>query len=247
MAKKSSAGVIVALLGAGIVGYIALAPSTSTAAPVKPSGSGGPAPGPLPGPASVPSGSCQLDANIDPALRAEVNAALNSTTLSPADYEGVAQTADQAGYPMAATCLRQKGAAVKVQQQVNLDTKGGMPFTIRQGDFPATLALYYTGNPQRFHDLEQLNPQLGSIQTINGVSNYYNAAGQPTWIPGTQILIPKSWDPLSKPIPPVATGEGQSPMIVSGQVAGTGPDTSGGDPFSQFLSALQGTPASGGF
>lgn len=242
MAKKTSPGLIAAALGGlGLVGYLALSPSTATAAPAKPKpgGSGG---GGAPPPTPTPGGACQLDANLPNDLRAQFSAALNSTTLSPADYEGLAQDADM-DYPMTAACLRQKGKAVKVQQQVNLDTLGGMPFTIRQGDIPYLLAQYYTGNPARFPDLATLNPKLGPLTTTNGVSNY------PGWQVGVSILIPKSWDPLSKPIPPVATGGGAAPAPTpTGTIAGVNGDTSGqpNDAFSQFMNALQGVPPTGG-
>ena len=248
MPKKSPvAGIALGVVGLAALAYVISSPSTATAGTTgkKPLPGGtnpslpGPKPVPAPTPIPTPSGQCQLDDNIDPTLRAQIVSALNATNLTPADYEQTAVMADQANLPKAAACLRQKEAQVQAQQQAIINARGGWPFTIRMGDIPSGLAAYYTGNGARFHELEALNPQLGSIQTVNGVSNYYSASGQPTWVPGAQILIPASWNPLSRPLPPVAPGGGPAPAPTpSGSVAGTTPDASGiwGD----ILSALSG-------
>lgn len=74
-------------------------------------------------------------------------------------------------------------------------TASDMPFVVRVGDRPYGLALYYTGNGSRMFELAQKNPQMGSLQSVNGVSTYSG------WKPGLAILIPAGWHPQEKPLP----------------------------------------------
>lgn len=209
MAKKS-AGIalgLAAALGIGLLAFGASPAKADTKGGGAPPGGGG---GALPGGGGIPPAGdkgCVMDANIPPDVRSQVQLALSSPGLTKADYDQLAQTTAAAGYPMAAACLTQKGNAVAIQQQNDVNIHGGMPFTIRTGDIPYLLAQYYTGVPARFRELEPLNPQLGPL--TNGPSpvdpnltiSYY-----PGWQVGTQILIPKAWNPLAKPLPPPATG-----------------------------------------
>ena len=131
-----------------------------------------------------------------------------------------------AGYPKAAACLKKRAEEVrkKAGSQTSppplpgqtppipggatpipggglpgpaMPAGGGdMPFTIRSGDRPYGLAIYWTGNGARFQELGALNPNLGQLVTKNGVTNYEH------WQVGVGIKIPSSWDPWKKPNPP---------------------------------------------
>lgn len=77
----------------------------------------------------------------------------------------------------------------------------GAPFFIRSKpgggkDTPATLAQYYTGVTDRFHEIEQASSgaQGPSVGPLNG-------AGGPNWNVGTGITLPASWQPYSRPLP----------------------------------------------
>lgn len=154
---------------------------------------------------------CTVESNIPDSLKATVSAFLQKSGLGPADYTQIANAAQAAGFPLLAGCLRQKGAQLNSQLGVEVAAKGGMPFVIRYGDIPYNLAQYYTGAGSRFHELEPLNPQIGSLVTVNGVSNYSH------WAPGVQILIPVAWNPLSKPLPaPLTGGGGAAPVANTG-------------------------------
>ena len=70
-----------------------------------------------------------------------------------------------------------------------------MLFTLRAGDRPEGLAGFFTRNPARFHELEPINPHLGSY-------NSQTVPPYPGWAAGVVIGIPEVWDPYNKPVPP---------------------------------------------
>lgn len=72
-------------------------------------------------------------------------------------------------------------------------------FTIRAGDYPSALAAYYTGQPLRFKELPTLNPHLGPLQTVGGVSSY------PGWQVGVIIQLPASWNAHERVLPKPGT------------------------------------------
>lgn len=180
-----------ALLVLGAVAALAAIGSSASASESGGSGGGGGGGG---------GGDGCVDPSMPAKLREEVEKALAVDDLAPADYEKLAAAMKRAGYPMAAKCLSQKAKDRRAELEAELARLGGMPHVIRTGDIPSIMARYYTGDPMRFRDLPALNPQIGTLKTVNGVSNY------PGWIVGRQILIPASWNPLDKPLPPPATG-----------------------------------------
>ena len=211
MAKKSSAGLLVGLValagGAFLLSGTATAETLPKPAP-KPSGTPAPVPTPTPvvppmPPASPlrPDGTCAFDPGVPAPLQAQVNNALASTTLTQASYEDLATKADAAGFPQTAQCLRLKGQQQMLAQQTQLEQLGGMPFVIQTGDTPYGLAKYYLGGYPTVAQVQEIGPPLNQIGTLqpdqNGVYNF------PGWIPGTQVLIPKDWNPLAKPLPAV--------------------------------------------
>jgi len=142
-----------------------------------------------------------MDEGIPVELRADLEVAFKATDLLPADYREISGIMEASGYPKMAACFL--GLADKRFAELSkvVDKQGGLPFTIRQGDIPSLLAVYYTGDAARFRDLGgSLNKNIGKLKTVNGVSNYEG------WKVGTAILIPKSWNPLDKPLPPTANG-----------------------------------------
>jgi hypothetical protein len=149
----------------------------------------------------LPPGLCEMDADLPPALKQQVLQSISATAgLAPLDYENLAAVLEAGGYPKAAACVRKRGKEVRTAQETTIATRGGLPHVVRTGDIPYLMAKYYTGVPGRFRELKDLNPQMGPLRTIDGVSNYQN------WAPGLEILIPKSWNPLAKPVPAPATG-----------------------------------------
>lgn len=184
------------LLLGGLAALAAVGISSTASAST---GSGGGAGGK---PTGDPDDESCYDAHLPADIRAQIEQMLSSTKLTQAEYEQAAAAASAGGFPKAAACLRQRGKDRRAAAELELQQKGGMPHVIRYGDIPSMMANYYTGSPQRFKELGPLNPQIGQLKTVNGVTNYTN------WAPGVQILIPKAWNPLDKPVPPPASGGG---------------------------------------
>lgn len=188
------------VVGAGLA---ALAAASTSKAEEKPSGPFPPPPPPPP----PPTGKTPFEMCVDPGMPAslvdEARAAFDPAqqkNMRPADFEALAKIFEDGGYPIMAECIAKIGREKSLAAKAELERLGGMPHTIRMGDIPSLMAVYYTGVASRFKELGPLNPQIGALKTVKGVTNYER------WIPGTEILIPKSWKPLDKPIPPVATG-----------------------------------------
>lgn len=150
------------------------------------------APAPAPEGPKLPEGlkDC-IDEAMPEELVVELVAAWESTTLTVLNFAEIASVLATDGWPKAAACF-----ARKAEQLV--EKAGGLPHVIRSGDIPSLMAAYYTGDGSRFKELGKLNKKLGKLVTVNGVTNYQK------WVVGTEILIPASWKPLSKPVPPVA-------------------------------------------
>lgn len=232
MAAKAALGLL-ALAGLGLIVFGGTAKASN-------GGAGNAASNGLPGLAG-----CDVESNIPADLKATISQFLTKPGLTPADYTQMASAAQNAGYPKLAACLNQKATQVGNNAAAQVAAQGGMAFVIRYGDIPSHLADYYTGNATRWPELGPLNPQIGSVQTVNGVTNYSH------WNVGTQILIPKAWNPLQKPLPAPLSGSGSAP---SGSAAGTPIDISGAiNTISDIGSALlngvglgsQGTPLPG--
>lgn len=147
-----------------------------------------------------------LDDSMPADMKAKVRELLSMTSVTPTDLETAALAAETGGFPKAAACLRKRAQEKRASAELEVAAKGGMPFQIRYGDIPFRLAQYYTGDGVRFKELGPLNPQIGQLRTVNGVTNYEN------WRPGLNILIPSAWNPLAKPIPaPLGGGSSSSP------------------------------------
>lgn len=189
------------VVGAGLVALAATSSAQAKPAQPGPKGPLGPPeiePPDQGGPASA------FDRCVDPgmpdALKLEAQKAFAAKTLMPADYEGLSEVFASSGYPIMAECIAKLGRDKAASMKAEVARRGGLPHVIRQGDIPSLMATYYTGSAMRFKEFGPLNPQIGSLKTVNGVTNYTK------WIPGTEILIPAAWNPLDKPIPPVARG-----------------------------------------
>ena len=142
-----------------------------------------------------------MDDGIPFELRADLEVAFKATDLLPADYREISGIMEASGYPKMAACFAKLADKRFAELSKVVDKQGGLPHTIRTGDIPSLLATYYTGDAARFRDLGgSLNKNLGKLKTVNGVSNYEG------WKVGANILIPKSWNPLDKPLPPTAKG-----------------------------------------
>lgn len=188
------------IIGLGLLGALGAFALFSGSASASPSGG-------TPGGGTKPNGQgdyCDFDTGVPANVRTEANKLLAQLQQHPALIENaraMADAADQGGYPKLAACLRGAAQAAFNQAQLDMAAKGGMDFTVRYGDIPYHLAEYYTGTGSRFSELKALNPQMGPLVTVSGVSNYQN------WAPGLKILIPASWAPLDKPLPvPLSTG-----------------------------------------
>lgn len=149
-----------------------------------------------------PAGDECIDDHMPPDMKQQVKELLANKKITPADLELAGNAAEANGFPKAAKCLRKRAKDKRAAAEAEVINKGGMPHIIRYGDIPSIMANYYTGDPLRFKELGPLNPQIGPLKTVNGVTNYQN------WRPGLEILIPKSWNPLDKPVPPPASGGG---------------------------------------
>lgn len=145
---------------------------------------------------------CEVEADLPADLKHTIEQALNAKGFGPQDFQHLADTVEHAGYPKTAACIRLKAKGKANTAAVEVTARGGMPFVIRYGDIPSHIADYYTGQPMRWKELGPLNPQIGTVKTVNGVTNYTK------WIPGTEILIPASWNPLDKPLPAPLGGGG---------------------------------------
>lgn len=132
-----------------------------------------------------------LDEGLPEELLIELIAAWESTTLTVLNYAEIASVLATDGWAKAAACFAKRAEKM-------VEKAGGLPHVIRSGDIPSLMAAYYTGDGSRFKELGKINKKLGKLVTTNGVTNYQK------WIVGTEILIPASWKPLSKPVPPVA-------------------------------------------
>lgn len=194
------------VVGAGLAALAAT--SSSKAEEKKPAGPQGPEVEPPipPPPVKTPFELC-VDPGMPASLVDEARAAFDPAqqkTMRPADFETLAKIFEDGGYPIMAECIAKMGREKAIAAKAEVERLGGMPHTIRMGDIPSLMATYYTGVASRFKELGPLNPQIGALKTVKGVTNYER------WIPGTEILIPKAWNPLDKPVPPVATG-GKAP------------------------------------
>lgn len=143
-----------------------------------------------------------IDDSMPADMKAKVRELLRLETITPTDLEAAALAAETGGFPKAAACLRKKAQQKRASAELEVAAKGGMPFQIRYGDIPFRLAQYYTGDGARFKELGPLNPQIGQLRTVNGVTNYEG------WRPGLNILIPSAWNPLAKPVPAPLGGGG---------------------------------------
>ena len=159
----------------------------------------------LPQPPKAPSAfeSC-VDPGMPPSLIDKAKQTFEAKGLAPKDYEDVANVYAKAGFPVMAACLQNLAKIKRAEQEVIVAQRGGLPHILRYGDIPSLMAAYYTGSPGRFKEFGPLNPQIGTLKTVNGVTNYTK------WIPGTEVLIPAAWNPLDKPIPPAASGGGKA-------------------------------------
>lgn len=147
-----------------------------------------------------------LDEDMPPAVKKLVLNALKQVT-NPADLDKHAETAAKAGFPMAAACLKQKADELRGKgdkpkpkpeppdQPSTLETP--TPFQIRPGDFPFAVAQYYTGQGERFKELRDINPHLGSLH----IDPYTNTAIYSGWLPGTWIILPPAWKGSERPYP----------------------------------------------
>lgn len=147
-----------------------------------------------------------VDPGMPPSLIDKAKQTFEAKGLAPKDYEDVASVYAKAGFPLMAACLQNLAKLKRAEQEVVVAQRGGLPHILRYGDIPSLMAAYYTGSPMRFKEFGPLNPQIGPLKTVNGVTNYTK------WIPGTEVLIPAAWNPLDKPIPPPATGGGAKPQ-----------------------------------
>lgn len=176
-----------------------------------------------------PFGQC-LDDNMPPQMKQEINQIL-ATVTDPQALDTAAAAATQAGFPIAAACLKQKADELRGAAPSPGPTPGGIPgipggipgvpttpkpepstnmiFTVRWGDFPYGLAQYYTGQGARFKELEPLNPQLGPMITRQGPKGSYSI--YQNWAPGLEIQLPASWKPYEKPLPVAGT---QTPSTI---------------------------------
>ena len=142
-----------------------------------------------------------MDDGIPVEMRADLEVAFKATDLLPADYREISGIMEVSGYPKMAACFAKLAEKRYAEMAAVVERKGGLPHTIRSGDIPSLLATYYTGDASRFKDLGgSLNKNLGKLKTVDGVSNYEG------WKVGANILIPKAWQPLDKPLPPTASG-----------------------------------------
>ena len=174
-------------------------------------------PGGLP-PGGVTDVPCVLDGHMPAAAQDQVRALLASPQATPQILIGAAQIAAVNGFPLAAACLNaeatRRSAGIPISPLPGFDPlnpatwpqilgptgplSGAMEFTVRTGDRPVGLAQYYTGDGGRFRELEADNPQMGTITPGGvGVRPYTN------WVPGLVIMLPASWFPTAKPIPPI--------------------------------------------
>lgn len=127
---------------------------------------------------------------------------LEDETIDPSALE---QAADRfaSKYPVAATRLRERADELRELARLDAVRRGGTPFTVRMGDIPNRLALYYTGDGNRWRELAAANGHRNMrVVTRGGVTQLDPWSGE--------VLLPLSWEAWEKPIPPVATGAAQS-------------------------------------
>lgn len=179
-------------------GFLALALAASESKADEGGAQPGPEPGPEPGPTDALS--C-VDDDMPPALKAQLEKLLSVNDLPPADYENAARASEKAGFPKAAACLRKKGEERRKELESIVELRGGLPHVIRMGDIPFNMAAYYTGQGGRFREFEAKNPQIGKLRKqLNPVTKVM-VSNYPGWVPGAEIVIPKEWNPLAKPMP----------------------------------------------
>lgn len=168
--------------------------------PGVPGGGGGggggitPPPPPPPPPPPGPGGGStqQLDAYMPAELRAKIVEMLGDSGMEPTALEQLANQIES-DYPLAATALRARAAQLRAIRKAEAFAKGGWEFTIRYGDLPSLVAQHYTGDGLRWKEIAQANKGMKVLS--NGLDPWY----------GT-ILLPLSWEPWKKGLPPVATG-----------------------------------------
>ena len=133
----------------------------------------------------------ELDPGMPQATRAEVEALLASTTVSPDALELAA--ADLAPtYPRAAAKLRARAAELRQLEKLEHIQRGSSPFTVRQGDLPSIVAQHYTGEGGRWHEIKK----AGIALTQANLATKWNGV----------VDLPLGWEAWAKPLPPVAHG-----------------------------------------
>ena len=173
-----------------------------------------PAPAPLPAPAPTPAPAPPyvpatvpvpvddgFDANMPDDLKGDVLSYLNNPATPPEVLETLAKGL-ASKYPRTAKLLRDRAATIRTRIELEDTARGGMPFKIRSGDLPYRLAQWYTGTPEgefdgdanRWRELLAINPtfKVEANGTLVG------------WTVGKTILLPVSWNPRRKALPPTA-------------------------------------------
>jgi hypothetical protein len=160
-----------------------------------------PPPGIVPPP---PPGGAQLDPNMPPEVRAQVEKMLADPEADPFALEEAA-AALAPRFPLAAAALRARAAELKDRERLACIQRGSSDFLVRFGDLPSRMAQYYTGDGSRFREIPPLNPGMQTVTKPSPIT------GQPTTFlqpfnPGQTVKLPCSWKTWEKPLPPVATG-----------------------------------------
>lgn len=162
-----------------------------------------------------------LDDDMPPAMRNQITTVLESVTDAE-ELRAASEMAASSGFPKAAACLAakadnlNKGGPGTVPEPEAPELQP-MPFKVRMGDTPYYLALYYTGNGARLHELESVNDNLGPWVTrgqerdmSGGLSGGYQI--YENWAPGLVIKLPLTWTPWQKAIPKPASTSSSGKM-----------------------------------
>ncbi|TXH50456.1 MAG: hypothetical protein E6Q97_20500 [Desulfurellales bacterium] len=166
-------------------------------------GGGGavPVPNPLP---SVPPPPPAPDAfsGLPDGLAGECRALMRDST-DPAKLRLIADSLEgkypgDVRYQHAADALRARAKELQLEQETRAIQQNRM-YIVRGNDLQSEVALWFTGDANRWKELGKTNPNLRMMRQTDGdkVVEYFAP-----WVAGQKVLLPSDWD-TSKGMPPI--------------------------------------------
>lgn len=122
----------------------------------------------------------------------DVDRRMTDPATTPAQLWAIADALEESGKKEEAGIVRRRGDELYAELRAKHAARGGTPFVVREGLFPANVAKHYGGT---LAQLKASNPGK-DIVTLNK-----------DWVVGREFLLPLAWDAERKPPPTPVTGK----------------------------------------